>query len=744
MSLGMLWKHLHGFFGELFHDGPCRTVWSFEGNILIDPLLAKKRLFCSFFHSEIAQRISFYVLTPRSTAERTTNDTGTAGGQWHFSRFRTNLFTASEWPVIYPQDRQTFSIGAEQSNSTIVGLKWSPPGLARHRRCVLSVLTSNLMLSFYEPAGLGKWTRIAIVNNALKSYFEPLVEEEGPRLRKSTIRSFSWCPPIKAPRSDEASTPYSVPDAETRWGVQLLAVTNDDNEVIFLRTQRSKLEANSTSSYGFNLLSVTALGDLAGNYPMIHPGSVFSTALKSRIKASQLSCGPWLSQTSETQQDIYSVTSNVAILYGTKVRVIKLDVALTHQNDTTESDSPHKTIANSTELDAPSGISEDRHFTGPFQWLYTGGSQEVLLTAGVFGGLVVMSVPAFRYLTGEIENTEIQTQEWPFHENTVSGLQTDESRHWEPISGMSSTSNERDQQSTLYLSTLGGYGAAQAFNGVSDQIPFSLPPWKAAIDDYTDQFDIDRDLGGMVTGRIWGLACHNGHLAVAFTVHPKDMIEYRTAAEERTTIVFIPLDKQSEEESATAMSKPPADQTAELQRAKREAVLGYILHAEQRPDGYSELSKKVTYAAARCAILDCENEALLARARESLDWLMAITGLDFREEMSRLSIVEPKSPEKLEPPGKEIFEQCDICDAGIACNSIHESQCANGHVFARCNLTFLSIQEPGVSKFCSDCGTEYLDGDLLGSHYDEGVRTTCQTLCDAFDVCIYCGGKFRP
>lgn len=46
-----------------------------------------------------------------------------------------------------------------------------------------------------------------------------------------------------------------------------------------------------------------------------------------------------------------------------------------------------------------------------------------------------MSVPAARYLTGDIESTEIQTQEWPFHENTVNGLQTDESRHWEPISG---------------------------------------------------------------------------------------------------------------------------------------------------------------------------------------------------------------------------------------------------------------------------------------------------------------------
>jgi len=320
------------------------------------------------------------IQTPRNAAEREAGDTRTAGGQWHFSRFRTNLFTASEWPVIYPQDRQTFSIGAEQSNSTVVGLNWSPPGLGRHRRCILSVLTSNLMLSFYEPAGPGKWTRVAIVNDALKSYFEPLVQEEGPRLRKSTIRGYSWCPPIKAPRSDKASTPYSVPDAETRWGVQLLAVTNDDNEVILLRTQRLKLNHNPTSSYVFKLLSMTALGDLAGNYPMIHPGSVFSTALKSQIKAPYLSCGPWLFQTFETQPDSYSVTSNVAVLYGTKVKVIRLDAALTHENDTIESETIHKATANATELAALPGICHDRHFKGPFQWLYTVGIETIALT----------------------------------------------------------------------------------------------------------------------------------------------------------------------------------------------------------------------------------------------------------------------------------------------------------------------------------------------------------------------------
>lgn len=319
------------------------------------------------------------IQTPQSAAERTSSDTGTAGGQWHFSRFRINLFTASEWPVIYPQDRQTFSLGAEQSNSTVVGLKWSPSGLGRHRRCVLSVLTSNLMLSFYEPAGPGKWTRVALVNDALKSYFEPLVQGEGPSLRKSTIRSFSWCPPIKAPRSERPSTPYSVPDAETRWGVQLLTVTNDDNEVILLQTQRSKPEPNSSSSYRFKLLSVTALGDLAGNYPMIHHGSVFSTTLRSRIKASNLSCSPWLLQTSGTQHNTYSVTSNVAVLYGTKLRVVRLDVTLTHENDTTESDSRHKTSAKSTELAALSGICHDSHFTGPFQWLYTVGIETIVL-----------------------------------------------------------------------------------------------------------------------------------------------------------------------------------------------------------------------------------------------------------------------------------------------------------------------------------------------------------------------------
>ena len=249
---------------------------------------------------------------------------------------------------------------------------------------------------------------------------------------------------------------------------------------------------------------------------------------------------------------------------------------------------------------------------------------------------------------------------------------------------MSVALNEKNQQSTLYFGTSGGYGATKEFNDLGDQTSLSPPPWKASFDDYCEQFDIDRDLGGMVTGTIWGLGCHDGVIATAFTMHPKDLVEYRTAAEERTVIAFTPLDPRRDEHG-TGSSLEVADHSPEFLRMKREAVLGYILHAEQGLDGSSSLSKKVVYAAACCAIHESENEELLDRARMSLEWLATATGADLNEEISKCTpganTIEPKSTEQLQGPGGEMFEQCDMCDAGIAWDSTQEAQCVNGHLF---------------------------------------------------------------
>lgn len=258
---------------------------------------------------------------------------------------------------------------------------------------------------------------------------------------------------------------------------------------------------------------------------------------------------------------------------------------------------------------------------------------------------------------------------------------------------MSVALDEKSQQSTLYFGTSGGYGATKEFNDPGDQTPLSLPPWKVSFDDYCDQFDIDRDLGGMVTGTIWGLACHDGVIATAFTMHPRDLVEYRTAAEERTVITFTELNLQREG-GDTGLSQEVADHSPEFLGMKRDAVLGYILHAEQGLDGNSSLSKKVIYAAACCAIHESENEELLARARISLEWLATATGADLNEEISKCSpganTIEPKSTEQLQGPGGQMFEQCDVCDAGIAWASPQEAQCVNGHLFGmHLNLPWL-------------------------------------------------------
>lgn len=325
--------------------------------------------------------------TPRkSTAETAGNNgndlsrTGTGTGaraaatnaQWHITRFRANIFTNREWPTIYPQNRDDFSIGAEQSTSTVAGIAWSRPGLAKYRRCTLAVLTSNLLMSFYEPLGpQGKWVRVAIVNESLKRHFLGSVSGAGSLLRKSNIRTFTWCPAFKVPsvaQGDGDGSSYAVPDPESRWGIQLLAVTNDDNDVILLEVRRSSGTVPDTvNTYQMEVLSVTSLQDQVGNFPMVQPVSVFASAIRSRVKILSIACGPWV-QRSAITESVHSATTAIAVVYGTRLKVIKLDVNLFPREEPRykleASFAEHSITSSGQDL----GIY---YFTGPLQWLYT-------------------------------------------------------------------------------------------------------------------------------------------------------------------------------------------------------------------------------------------------------------------------------------------------------------------------------------------------------------------------------------
>lgn len=202
---------------------------------------------------------------------------------------------------------------------------------------------------------------MAVVNGALREWFASEMQTEtetetemteGKMLQKSMVRSFAWCPPLKAPVEGETEG-YFVADGASRWGVQLLEVTNDNNEVIFLRVQES-------SPFSFEVLTVTSLRG-EDNNENDTGSSLLSSAFKTRIKTLSVACGPWVPQDDE-RPGVYAVTSNVAVAYGKTLKTVKLDIELTRQEG-------YKSVAKSEENGAISKHVQGCSMTGPFQWI---------------------------------------------------------------------------------------------------------------------------------------------------------------------------------------------------------------------------------------------------------------------------------------------------------------------------------------------------------------------------------------
>ena len=142
---------------------------------------------------------------------------------WTHARITVSRFTTEEWPWQEQASFEDMSIGEEQARATVTALAWSPPGLAKHRRSVLAVLTSNLILALWasdsDPADPDSWKRVLIINKALFS---------GSRLRQR-IRSMAWAP--TNPQHVDRRTPFS----RRRWGIPLIAIADDSNGLYILK-----------------------------------------------------------------------------------------------------------------------------------------------------------------------------------------------------------------------------------------------------------------------------------------------------------------------------------------------------------------------------------------------------------------------------------------------------------------------------------------------------------------------------
>ena len=236
------------------------------------------------------------------------------------------------------------SIGEEQSEGYCTAIAWSPPGLGRHRRCVLAVLTSNHVLSIWECVGKSAnaedWKRVSVVNHALQTMFasqdgdvelqntsagQEAIDLERKKTEaaktekhkvRQRIRSFAWShvpPSASTTGYAGATSPLSQP---------YLAVSNDIGEVFVLKVRTP--------------YDLFAVGDTRWNTSVIHsftpqvkPGKRSALAAcmpitfqKSKVFVDQLAWSPWSRDATGTLSSVLAMTIQSTL----QCRVIRANI----------------------------------------------------------------------------------------------------------------------------------------------------------------------------------------------------------------------------------------------------------------------------------------------------------------------------------------------------------------------------------------------------------------------------------
>ncbi|KAG9957039.1 hypothetical protein KCU61_g9391, partial [Aureobasidium melanogenum] len=148
--------------------------------------------------------------------------------RWDKINLKTSFFTLDDIQLQLPLSWKNFSIGEEMSESFVHALDWSPPGLGKHKRSVLAVLTSNHVLSIWECVGKPEiatdWVRACVVNHALQAHYkekdvqspEESEHDHFERLRaKQRIRAFAWSPALPNSSLSGASGDFLVIEIQT-------------------------------------------------------------------------------------------------------------------------------------------------------------------------------------------------------------------------------------------------------------------------------------------------------------------------------------------------------------------------------------------------------------------------------------------------------------------------------------------------------------------------------------------------
>ena len=264
-----------------------------------------------------------------------------------------------------------FSVGEEQSTSNVMAAFWSPPGPSKHRRSLLAVLTTNLILSIWastkDPRDPRSWQRVMTVNDTIREYFERLQERgaldginDNHSVRTRTrIRAFSWSKACFIEATARDSKRYQ------KWGLSVLAVANDNNEIVLLHifdldgyTQRNSQQCQA------DVLGHIRVPAGLGTLPYLAPYSLLATALDRRPFVSELSWSPW------TATNDHGKVAILSYLVGNKLRArrVHLKNSKGQAGESLAGNSLFTLDIDEQDLDWRNDRITEAVFTGPLRW----------------------------------------------------------------------------------------------------------------------------------------------------------------------------------------------------------------------------------------------------------------------------------------------------------------------------------------------------------------------------------------
>ncbi|KAI2486026.1 TFIIIC-delta multi-domain protein [Pyrenophora tritici-repentis] len=689
--------------------------------------------------------------------------------QWQHVALKVPSFSTDELPFKEPAPAQNYSVGEEISNNAPINIAWSPPGLAKHRRCGLAALTTGLILSIWSDEGRpqeeSSWARRLIVNDALMQYFTEYDEEpshltmrpkEQLRLR-SRIRAFAWAPALPCPE------PAGVIGTRLLYGQHLIALSNDDNQLVIVLVESPTSTLGAEREWRAEVLTHDTL--IPDSESIFSQPIVLEDMIKQQRYISHIAWSPWI-----VRGDWY----HSVLVYATNEDVRAKVITYTHDS-----------VGLGDEV-VYAGI--EMRNDGPMKWFpKVEDGEKLKLALFTSSGLI--------YLTISVQDASII-------EKTTHDLDG----RWDAISGVV-WDTPADAAPRLHVSSLLStlHSPTTVIELSSDGLKtLGTPSWREKIENNMALFSVKNGLKGNSKARVWGLTISplGDYIAACNTVHPSDMIEYGIPADRRVTVaisslrcstqqrdvftkdmvsaegVLHTLKKLAENtvEDPDELSTFAEDIVKELLEAYTAPVISEdntntsnldanssdinvlitifkkvaFLNSETLEDRYTIL---VAHACRAGSSIDLQKTLIAYRLAGALQHLPpSLSNTPFSSEiraqhrqlialidtiMARgdapeVSAIDDEASNDpsdgdsapTNPTVPIIYQDtCDICSAPIPFTDLNTATCTNGHEAPRCGLSFLAIQAPGITKYCGICSTPFLSDEfVMAQEYTDGKK----------------------